>query len=176
MTLKKVDWRETRVPGGAIPAEQRRQGTLGKLDGMGFRAFQTLPLIERGGLLTMARVEKAGPEARFLLTECDAHQKKIDAHNGLGRRHIENKTITGWAHSMSQYDDPDHYFFTYISEPTFNWKSKELWEKSHLLIRRLKKLNEAPECALQVETMKKIGSMIEALKTAVPALIMPRND
>ncbi|MFA5930381.1 MAG: hypothetical protein WC861_05860 [Candidatus Micrarchaeia archaeon] len=55
MALKLVDGKEMRVPGGAIPEGQRRQGALGKLDGMSLSEFRKMPLANREGLLLEAK-------------------------------------------------------------------------------------------------------------------------
>ena len=54
MALKLVDGKETRVPGGAIPEGQRRQGALGKLDGMSLSEFRKMPPFDRHSLLCEA--------------------------------------------------------------------------------------------------------------------------
>ncbi|MFA5929659.1 MAG: hypothetical protein WC861_02150 [Candidatus Micrarchaeia archaeon] len=175
MALKIVDGKETRVPGSAMPEGKRREGMLGKLDRMGLREFQKLPLLERESLLTMARKEKAESEAKILLVECDAHQRKVEGHNRLGIRHVENNTITGWAHSLSQYDDPDSYCFPYISAPTFNVQAGDFWEKSDRLIDNLKKLKIGKDGALTAETVKRMDAMAERMDSDRPIALREKN-
>jgi len=57
MAMKLVEGKEIRVPGGAVPEGQCRQGALGRLDGMGWRAFQRMPQCEKLALLSNARAE-----------------------------------------------------------------------------------------------------------------------
>ena len=60
MALKLVEGKEVRVPGSAIPAGQRRQGALGKLDSMGWRQFQEMPLVDRRMSIMEARGKLLG--------------------------------------------------------------------------------------------------------------------
>ncbi|MCX6772001.1 MAG: hypothetical protein NTX79_08195 [Candidatus Micrarchaeota archaeon] len=62
MALKLVGGNEIRVPGGAIPVAQRRQGVLGKLDGMGWREFQDKFLYDKSILISAARAEAGNLE------------------------------------------------------------------------------------------------------------------
>ena len=60
MALKMVEGKTTRVPGSAMPDGQRRQGMLGKLDSIGLREFQALPIYEKKNLIASARLEQEG--------------------------------------------------------------------------------------------------------------------
>ena len=60
MAIKLVNGNEVRVPGSAMPDGQRRQGMLGKLDGIGMREFQKLPIYEKKSLISSARLDQAG--------------------------------------------------------------------------------------------------------------------
>ncbi|MFA5929417.1 MAG: hypothetical protein WC861_00890 [Candidatus Micrarchaeia archaeon] len=58
MALITKNGEDTRVPGKALPKALRRDGALGKLDGMALNKFKRLPMLKQGGLLEDARNEK----------------------------------------------------------------------------------------------------------------------
>ena len=70
---------------------------------------------------------------------------------------------------MSWYDDPHHDWLPYVSEPTLNCISRELWEKSGVLMEQLKKLKGGAG-ALKVETVERMDAMIERMNNKCPII------
>ncbi|GEM_PF-2170083 len=66
MALIMKGGKEVRVPGRAIPEGKRRQDALGKLDSMGWREFQKMPLADRLGLIQIAGLSSEFPDRVYM--------------------------------------------------------------------------------------------------------------
>ena len=96
MALKIVKGKEVRVPGSAMPSDLRnRNGTLGRLDCMSFRKFQTIP--NREILLGNARKQKA-LEAKS--PEALAELKKAGLYVNVG---IKDRSLIGGSYCGIAY-------------------------------------------------------------------------
>lgn len=148
---------EERLPGRAIPQERRRNGFLGRLDGMTFSEFKHLPLCMQGGLMNMAYFEKAELERMWRYRK--ELLKKPDHSNVTMKQLLRLYKTTNDIEVVERAMDCMMMIARKRVEEHLEWALEKLGKKEMMTDRMRLALFQIPAANVSAADLKKLAKM-----------------